>query len=107
MKVTAWAPTPEEAIARMNRALREFRIRGVATNLAFLEASSPTRASATTRYTTRFIDETPELFQHGQAPGPGDQAPDLHRRRHRQRPSGDARPRRGRQADAAAAGRRR
>ena len=32
-KVTAWAPTPAEAIARMNRALREFRIRGVATNL--------------------------------------------------------------------------
>ena len=36
-KVTAWAPTPDEAIARMNRALREFRIRGVATNLTFLE----------------------------------------------------------------------
>src|SRR5690606_31439500 len=36
-KVTAWAPTAEEGIARMNRALREFRIRGVATNLAFLE----------------------------------------------------------------------
>ena len=36
-KVTAWAPTPAEAIARMNRALREFRIRGVATNLTFLE----------------------------------------------------------------------
>jgi pyruvate carboxylase len=36
-KVTAWAPTPEEAIARMDRALREFRIRGVATNLAFVE----------------------------------------------------------------------
>ncbi len=32
-KITAWAPTPHEAIARMNRALREFRIRGVATNL--------------------------------------------------------------------------
>jgi pyruvate carboxylase len=28
-KVTAWAPTPEAAIARMDRALREFRIRGV------------------------------------------------------------------------------
>ena len=36
-KVTCWAPSPEEAIARMDRALREFRIRGVATNLAFLE----------------------------------------------------------------------
>ena len=37
-KVTAWAPSPEEAIARMDRALREYRIRGVATNLPFLEA---------------------------------------------------------------------
>jgi pyruvate carboxylase len=36
-KVTAWAPTPEAAIARMDRALREFRIRGVSTNIAFVE----------------------------------------------------------------------
>ncbi|MEO0909086.1 MAG: biotin carboxylase N-terminal domain-containing protein, partial [Pseudomonadota bacterium] len=32
-KVTAWAPTYQETIKRMDRALREFRIRGVATNL--------------------------------------------------------------------------
>ena len=36
-KVTAKAPTPEMAIARMDRALREFRIRGVSTNIAFVE----------------------------------------------------------------------
>ncbi|MBA2261113.1 MAG: ATP-grasp domain-containing protein, partial [Solirubrobacterales bacterium] len=36
-KITAWAPTPEEAVARMDRALREFRVRGVKTNLFFLE----------------------------------------------------------------------
>ncbi|MEO0823984.1 MAG: biotin carboxylase N-terminal domain-containing protein, partial [Pseudomonadota bacterium] len=36
-KVTAWAPTHEEAVARMDRALREFRIRGVATNIQFVE----------------------------------------------------------------------
>ena len=30
VKVTAWAPTATETIARMDRALREFRIRGVA-----------------------------------------------------------------------------
>src|SRR5208282_560703 len=35
-KITAWARTPEEAIRRMDRALLEYRIRGVATNLAFL-----------------------------------------------------------------------
>jgi pyruvate carboxylase len=61
-KVTAWAPTPEEAIARMDRALREFRIRGVATNLTFLEAVIEHPKFVGSAYTTRFIDETPELF---------------------------------------------
>ena len=37
VKVTAWGPDPDEAIVRMDRALREFRVRGVATNLRFLE----------------------------------------------------------------------
>ena len=62
-KVTAWAPDPIEAIQRMDRALREFRIRGVATNLVFLETliSHPKFRSGDT--TTRFIDETPELFR--------------------------------------------
>jgi pyruvate carboxylase len=61
-KVTAWAPTPEEAIARMHRALREFRIRGVSTNLTFLEAIITHPAFRENAYTTRFIDSTPELF---------------------------------------------
>ena len=62
-KVTAWAPTPEMAIARMDRALREFRIRGVSTNIAFVEnlLKHPTFLNNT--YTTKFIDTTPELFQ--------------------------------------------
>src|SRR4029079_7467676 len=53
-KITAWAPTSAEAIARMTRALREYRIRGVATNLAFLEnvIDHPKFRNAT--YTTRF-----------------------------------------------------
>ena len=62
-KVTAWAPTPEEAMARMDRALREFRIRGVATNLAFLENVIDHPRFRDNTYTTRFIDETPELFE--------------------------------------------
>ena len=37
VKVTSWGHTPDEAVARMDRALREFRVRGVATNLLFLE----------------------------------------------------------------------
>ncbi|WP_274423289.1 pyruvate carboxylase [Chelativorans sp. YIM 93263] len=63
-KVTAWAPTPEEAILRMDRALREFRIRGVATNLTFLEAIITHEQFRSATYTTRFIDDTPELFTH-------------------------------------------
>ncbi|MFT3964531.1 MAG: pyruvate carboxylase [Sphingobium sp.] len=61
-KVTAWAPTPEETIARMDRALREYRIRGVATNLPFLEAVLGHPDFQSMNYTTRFIDETPALF---------------------------------------------
>jgi pyruvate carboxylase len=61
-KVTAWAPTPEEAALRMDRALREFRIRGVATNLVFLENLLKHPAFRDCTYTTRFIDTTPELF---------------------------------------------
>jgi pyruvate carboxylase len=61
-KVTAWAPSPEEVIARMDRALREFRIRGVATNLTFLEAIITHPQFRDNTYTTRFIDTTPELF---------------------------------------------
>ena len=61
-KVTAWAPTPDEARLRMDRALREFRIRGVATNLTFLEAIINHAKFKDNSYTTRFIDSTPELF---------------------------------------------
>ena len=46
----------------MNRALREFRIRGVATNLTFLEAIITHPNFRDNSYTTRFIDTTPELF---------------------------------------------
>jgi pyruvate carboxylase len=61
-KVTAWAQSPAEAIARMDRALREYRIRGVATNLTFLEAVLNHPKFRANDYNTRFIDETPELF---------------------------------------------
>ena len=61
-KVTCWAPSADEAIARMDRALREFRIRGVATNLVFVENLINHPSFRTADYTTRFIDETPELF---------------------------------------------
>ena len=62
VKVTAWAPTPQAAINRMDRALREFRIRGVSTNIEFVInlLQHPTFLNDT--YTTKFIDTTPDLF---------------------------------------------
>ena len=64
-KVTAWAPTPAEVVARMTRALREYRIRGVATNLGFLETVLTHPDFVANRYTTRFIDDTPGLLKVG------------------------------------------
>ena len=61
-KVTAWAPTPDKAIARMDRALREFRIRGVSTNIAFVENLLKHPTFLNNQYTTKFIDTTPDLF---------------------------------------------
>jgi len=62
VKVTAWAPTPDETIARMHRALWEFRVRGVVTNLRFLDQVITHPRFENADYTTRFIDDTPELF---------------------------------------------
>jgi pyruvate carboxylase len=62
VKVTARGHDPEEAIRRMDRALREFRVRGVSTNLAFLENVIAHPAFKSGECTTRFIDTTPELF---------------------------------------------
>lgn len=61
-KVTAWAQTPQEAIDRMKRALTEYRIRGVTTNRVFLHNVVSHPHFRANNYTTRFIDETPELF---------------------------------------------
>ncbi|MFP6760448.1 MAG: pyruvate carboxylase, partial [Rhodospirillales bacterium] len=66
VKVTSWAPDAKGAASRMDRALREFRIRGINSNLFFLESviKHPKFLKAT--YTTSFIDETPELFHFSQ-----------------------------------------
>ncbi len=63
VKVSTWAPSPIEAVARMGRTLSEFRIRGVSSNLRFLEALIHHPRFQAGDYTTRFIDETPELFR--------------------------------------------
>jgi pyruvate carboxylase len=63
VKLTTWGTTLAEAVSRSDRSLREFRIRGVKTNIAFLLnlLAHPTFASGGA--TTTFIDDTPELFQ--------------------------------------------
>ena len=63
VKVTAWAPTPGKAISRMDRALREFRIRGVSTNIAFVENLLKHPTFLNYEYTTKFIDTSTDLFE--------------------------------------------
>ena len=62
VKASSWALTPEESIMKMLRCLREFRIRGVKTNIHFLinVLESPEFMSGTCN--VNFIDEHPELF---------------------------------------------
>ena len=62
VKVTAWAREFEHACDRMDRALREFRIRGVRTNIPFLENVVNHPKFRSGEVTTSFIDETPALF---------------------------------------------
>jgi len=63
VKVTSSGQSFEMALQRTDRALREFRIRGVKTNIPFLEnlIHNPTFRSG--QATTTLIDNTPELFQ--------------------------------------------
>ena len=50
------------AVVRARRALAEFRIRGVSTNIAFLQAVLADPIFASGDLSTSFIDEHPELF---------------------------------------------
>ena len=61
-KVTVWAPTFDETRRRMLRALREFRIRGVTTNVPFLDALLEHPAFVDGTVTTRFLDENASII---------------------------------------------
>ncbi|RRO16258.1 pyruvate carboxylase [Saccharopolyspora rhizosphaerae] len=52
----------QTAVARARRALAEFRIRGVATNIPFLQAVLDDEDFGAGRVTTSFIDERPHLL---------------------------------------------
>ncbi|MCA9222682.1 MAG: pyruvate carboxylase, partial [Planctomycetales bacterium] len=63
VKVTAWARRFDDASRRMERCLQEFRIRGVKTNIPFLIKLMMHDQFVKGLCTTRFIDDTPDLFQ--------------------------------------------
>src|SRR6201987_5664600 len=63
VKVTAWGKNLPEACQRMDRALREFRIRGVKTNIPFLENVVNHPRFRAGEVTTSFLDDSPELFR--------------------------------------------
>jgi pyruvate carboxylase len=63
VKLTASGRDFNLALQRMDRALREFRIRGVKTNIPFLENVIHNPVFRSGAATTTLIDTTPELFQ--------------------------------------------
>jgi len=63
VKITTSGPDLPQALDRMHRSLREMRIRGVKTNIPFLENVITHKDFVQGRATTRMIDITPSLFQ--------------------------------------------
>jgi len=61
-KLTCRASDLRTAVGRARRALAEFRIRGVATNIPFLQAVLDTPEILAGDVSTRFIEERPELL---------------------------------------------
>ena len=62
VKVSTWAVTFKEAASKMDRNLQEFRIRGIKTNIPFLENVVKHQNFIKGDFDTSFIDTTPELF---------------------------------------------
>ncbi|XP_014471829.1 PREDICTED: pyruvate carboxylase, mitochondrial isoform X3 [Dinoponera quadriceps] len=63
VKVIAHAGDLQSSCAKMNRALREFRVRGVKTNIPFLLNVLENQKFLNGVVDTYFIDENPQLFQ--------------------------------------------
>src|SRR5699024_1665658 len=62
VKVSTWALSFDQAAQKMVRNLKEFRIRGIKTNIPFLENVISHQQFLSGEYSTTFIDQTPELF---------------------------------------------
>jgi pyruvate carboxylase len=63
VKVSAWGPDFKVALQRMDRALREFRIRGVKTNIPFLENVIADPVFRAGDADTKLIDNNPDLLK--------------------------------------------
>ena len=63
VKITVSGSNLAQALDRMSRALREMRIRGVKTNIPFLENVITHKDFVSGNATTRMIDVTPSLFK--------------------------------------------
>ena len=63
MKVTARGRTWAEAVTRQRRAVTEFRVRGVTTNIAFLQAVLDDPDFRAGNATTALLEEKPELLR--------------------------------------------
>jgi len=63
VKMTVFGRTYQHALDRMDRGLREFRIRGVKTNIPFLMNVVHHPDFKTGQATTRFIDNNPDLLK--------------------------------------------
>ena len=63
VKVTGHAATFEEAARKLHRALAEFRVRGVSTNIPFLQNVLTHERFLDGRIDTEFIADTPKLFR--------------------------------------------
>ncbi|MBL9113151.1 MAG: acetyl-CoA carboxylase biotin carboxylase subunit, partial [Myxococcales bacterium] len=69
-KLSVWAPTRERAVARMRRALSEYVVTGIKTNLAFHEKLFAHPEFAAGRYDTGFLDRhAAELLGYPEVPG--------------------------------------
>lgn len=63
VKVSTWGISLQDASSKMNRALREFRIRGVKCNIQFLENLINHPNFVEGKATVNFIQEHPEIFE--------------------------------------------
>ena len=61
-KLIAWGETRAEAIARMKRALYEYKITGVKTNIKFLEKIMDTKDFTGGNYNTHFIEKNEKVL---------------------------------------------